>query len=171
MFVNGTIKGYLQGDMDMAERGRYQKIVVPLDGSGWGQRAVTHAVDIARTNGSEIILLHVFQQQQRQYTPELALAHQDEQVQELRQQMKQYLIGMRAELRNEGIQVRTQYIEAEGADVARLMCEFITEEAADLVVMSTHGRTGLGRLLFGSVARDVMECVSVPVLLIKPDKE
>ena len=155
----------------MVERGRYQKIVVPLDGSGWGQRAVSHAVDIARSNDSEIILLHVFRPPARPYTPELALAQQDEQIQELRAQMKQYLVGLRAELRNESVRVRTQYIEAEGADVARLICEFVTNEGADLIVMSTHGRSGLSRLLFGSVARDVMECVEVPVLLIKPDRE
>lgn len=155
----------------MTHPSRYQKIVVPLDGSGWGQRAVTHAVDIARSNDSEIILLHVFKPPAREFTPELALAHQDEQIQELREQMKQYLIGIRAELRNEGVRVRTQYIEAEGADVAHLICDFVNEEGVDLIVMSTHGRTGLGRLLFGSVARDVMECVSVPVLLIKPEKE
>lgn len=155
----------------MTQPGRYQKIVVPLDGSGWGQRAVTHAIDIARSNDSEIILLHVFKPPAREFTPELALARQDEQIQELREQMKQYLVGVRAELRNEGIRTRTQYIEAEGADVARLICDFVNEEGVDLIVMSTHGRTGLGRLLFGSVARDVMECVSVPVLLVKPEKE
>lgn len=155
----------------MSEHRRYQKIVVPVDGSGWGQRAVTHAVDIARSNESEIILLHIFRPPGRDYTPELALAQQDEQIQELRHQMKQYLVGLRAELRNEGIRTRTQYIEAEGADVARLICEFVMNEGADLVVMSTHGRTGLRRLLFGSVARSVMECVDVPVLLVKPDRE
>ena len=155
----------------MTQRGRYQKIVVPLDGSGWGERAVAHAVDIARSNDSEIILLHIFKPPAREYTPEIALANQGEQIQELRQQMKQYLVGIRGELRNQRIRTRTQYIEAEGADVAHLICDFVNEEGADLVVMSTHGRTGLGRLLFGSVARDVMECVSVPVLLVKPERE
>jgi nucleotide-binding universal stress UspA family protein len=155
----------------MSRQGRYQKIVVPLDGSGWAQRAVPHACDIARSNHAEIILLHVFRPPAREFTPELALAGQDEQIQELREQMKQYLIGVRSELRSENVQVRTQYIEAAGADVAKMICDFVTKEGADLVVMSTHGRSGLRRLLFGSVARDVVECVDVPVLLIKPDKD
>lgn len=155
----------------MAEQTRYKKIVVPLDGSGWAQRAVMHACDIARSNESEVILLHVFRPPAREYTPELALAQQGEQIQELRQQMKQYLIGMRSELREEGVRVRTQYIESSGEEVAQMICDFVNDEGADLVVMSTHGRTGLGRLLFGSVARDVMECVRVPVMLVKPNKE
>jgi nucleotide-binding universal stress UspA family protein len=155
----------------MSRQGRYQKIVVPLDGSGWAQRAVPHACDIARTSGAEIILLHVFRPPAREFMPELALAHQEEQIQQLREQMKQYLIGVRSELRGESFQVRTQYIESSGENVATMICDFVNDEEADLIVMSTHGRTGIGRVLFGSVAHDVMECVNVPVLLIKPDKE
>src|SRR5690606_25594081 len=166
-----TIDLVRKGGIGLSKQGRYQKIVVPLDGSGWAQRAVPHACDIARTNNAEIILLHVFRPPAREFTPELALAHQDDQIQQLREQMKQYLIGVRSELRGEKFEVRTQYIESSGESVASSICKFVNDEGADLIVMSTHGRTGIGRLLFGSVARDVMECVNVPVLLIKPDKD
>ena len=44
-------------------------------------------------------------------------------------------------------------------------------EGIDLVVMCSHGRTGIARMLFGSVARDVMQYINVPVLLIQPGKE
>ena len=54
--------------------GRYRKILVPLDGSGWAQRAIPHAVDIARANGSEIILLHVFRPPASEYADRIALA-------------------------------------------------------------------------------------------------
>jgi len=57
----------------MASQGRYKKIVVPLDGSGWAQRAIPHAVDIARANGdSELILLHVFVPPGREFTDQIA---------------------------------------------------------------------------------------------------
>ncbi len=154
----------------MASQGRYKKIVVPLDGSGWAQRAIPHAVDIARANGdSELILLHVFVPPGREFTDQIALAGQEDQAQQARGQMKQYLIGQRSELRNENISVRTQLIE--GTGVAHLICDYVKSEDIDLIVMSTHGRTGLSRLLFGSVAREVMECVEVPVLLVRPEKE
>lgn len=153
----------------MPSQGRYQKILVPLDGSGWAQRAVPHALDIARNNpDAEVILLHVFTPPVREYTDQLALAGQDDLVQQAREQMKQYLVGLRTELRSENVQVRTHLIE--GAGVAHLICDYIHSEGIDLVVMSTRGRTGLARFLFGSVARDVMECIDVPVLLIQPDK-
>ncbi len=154
----------------MTTQGRYKKILVPLDGSGWAQRAVPHAVDIARNNeGSELILLHVFVPPAREFADQIALGGGDPQVQVAREQMKQYLIGLRTELRDENVQVRTHVTE--GSAVAHLICDYINREGVDLVVMSTHGRTGIARLLFGSVARDVMECIEVPVLLIQPDKE
>ena len=153
----------------MSHEKRYKKIVVPLDGSGWAKRAVPHAVDIARANDSELILLHIFRPPAAEFIPEIALAGQDEQIQQMREQVKQYLIGLRQELRDENLTVRTHLIE--GAGVAHLICEFVNNEGIDLIVMSTHGRTGISRFLFGSVAYQVMQCANVPVLLIKPDEE
>lgn len=154
----------------MSSQGRYKKILVPLDGSGWAQRAVPHAVDIARSHAdSELILLHVFTPPAREYADQIALAGANDQAQQAREQIKQYLIGLRSELRSENVTVRTHVIE--GTGVARLICDYIQSEGIDLVVMSTHGRTGLARLLFGGVARNVMECINVPVLLVQPDKE
>ena len=153
----------------MATQGRYKKVLVPLDGSGWAQRAIPHASDIARSVGSELILLNIFTPPAREYIDQLAIAGQEDQVQRAREQMKQYLIGIRSELRNENFTVRTHLIEGAG-DVARLICDYATSEGIDLIVMCTHGRTGVARLIRGSIARDVMECVEVPVLLVQPDK-
>lgn len=148
---------------------RYTKIVVPLDGSGWSQRAVPHAIDIARSNRAELILLHVFRPPAYEYADQIALAGQDEQIQQMREQMKQYLIGVRSELRAEDVTVRCQLIE--GASVAHLICDYVNSEGVDLVVMSTHGRGGLAQFLFGSTANKVVQCLKVPVLLVYPDKE
>lgn len=154
----------------MSSQGRYKKILVPLDGSGWAQRAVPHAVDIARSHeGAEVILLNVFTPPAREYADQIALSGAQDQAQTTRDQMKQYLIGLRSELRSENVTVRTHLIE--GTGVASLICDYVVSEGIDLVVMSTHGRAGLSRLLFGSVAKNVMECLKVPVLLIQPDKD
>lgn len=149
--------------------GRYKKIVVPIDGSGLSQRAIPHAVDIARANHSEIILLHVFRPPAREYANIITLAGQESQIDLVREQTKQYLIGLRTELRDEGIDCRVQMIE--GASAAHLIVDYINGEEVDLVVMSTRGHTGLARMVFGSVANTVMQSVRVPCMLIYPDDE
>lgn len=152
----------------MSEQGRYQKIVVPIDGSGWSERAIPHAVDIAQNNNAELILLHVFKPPAHEYLGEIALANQDEQLQELREAAKQHLMGVRNNIRSEKVDVRVQFIE--GVGVASIICDYINSEDIDLVVMSTHGRTGIQRWLFGSVTHKVMQGIHIPVMLIRPDK-
>ncbi|NWF70084.1 MAG: universal stress protein [Chloroflexi bacterium] len=147
---------------------RYHRILVPLDGSGWAKRAVPHAADLARANDAELILLHVFKTAASEFIDQVALAGQDAQIDAARQQMKQYLMGLRSELREEGLNVRVQWIE--GSSVAHLICDYINAEGVDLVVMSTHGGTGLRRFLFGSVTNQVMQGIKAPVLLIRPDE-
>lgn len=153
----------------MSAGGRYKKIVVPLDGSGWAKRAVPHAVDIARSNNAELILLHVFKPPAAEYADQLALSGQESQIDQFREQMKQYLIGIRTELRDENVNVRVQWME--GAGVANLICDYVNEEDIDLVVMSTHGRSGIAQLLFGSITDKVIHGVKVPVLLVHPDNQ
>jgi nucleotide-binding universal stress UspA family protein len=152
----------------MSEQGRYKKIVVPIDGSGWSERAISHAVDIAHHNNSELILLHVFKPPANEYIGEIALAHQEDQLQQLREEAKQHLMALRNQIRSEKITVRVQFIE--GTGVASIICDYINNEGVDLVVMSSHGRTGISRWLFGSVAQKVMQGVNVPVMIIRPDK-
>jgi nucleotide-binding universal stress UspA family protein len=164
-----TINFLFPKELPVSDDSRYKKIVVPIDGSGWSERAIPHAVDIAHKYNSEIILLHVFKPPAAEYIGEIALAGQDEQLMQLRDEMKQHLMSLRSKLRNENVNVRVQWIE--GTGVAEIIIEYLKEEKADLVVMSSHGRTGISRLIFGSVANQVMEAVHIPVLIIRPDKD
>jgi len=147
---------------------RYKKIVVPLDGSGWSEAALPHAIDIARANNSEVILLHVFRPPAHEFMDVIALAGQDQQLQAAREASRQKFISLRNELRDQGINCRVQWVE--GVNVADLVCEYIAFEDPDLVVMTSHGYTGLARMLFGSVANEVIHRVSVPVMVIRPGK-
>lgn len=149
-------------------QGRYKKIVVPIDGSGYAKRAIPHAIDIAKSNAeSEIILLHVFRPPASEYTDIIALAGQEEQINNMRNQVKNYLMGVRGELREQGVKCRVQMIE--GVGTANLICDYVNGEDVDLVVMSTRGRTGIARFVFGSVAHKVLHGVRVPVMLVYPD--
>lgn len=152
----------------MSEQGRYKKIVVPIDGSGWSERAIPHAVDLARISNGEVILLHIFKPPLHEYADTLALAGNEEQIGRIRDDVKQHMMAIRSQLRSQGVECRVQVIEAVG--IASQICDYVNEEGADLVVMSTHGRSGIARFVFGSIAQKVMQDVDVPVLLIRPDK-
>ena len=68
------------------------------------------------------------------------------------------------ELRNRGVRVRAQVRRGEPADE---IVSAASEAGADLIAMSTHGRSGLGRLLFGSVAAAVLRQADIPVFLLR----
>lgn len=148
---------------------RYKKIVVPLDGSGWSESALPHATRIARNNEAELIILHVFKPPAHEYIDQVALAGQDDQIQQIRESVKQKFMGLRNTLREEGINCRVQWME--GFGVANLIIDYINEEKPDIVVMTSHGYTGLAKLLFGSVAQEVMHAINVPVMVVKPGSE
>lgn len=146
----------------------YKKIVVPLDGSGWAEAAVPHAARIAKNNDAEIILLHVYHSPMAAYQDTVALASKQEMADQEYEQIKSHLIGIRNDLRSEKVKVRGHILH--GRNPAHHIIQFVESEGADLVVMSTHGRTGIARFVFGSVAHKVMQSLDVPVLLIRPDK-
>lgn len=153
----------------MEKESRYKRIIVPVDGSGWSERAIPHATEIARIHNSNITLLHVFRPPAAQYIDQMALTVNSPQPEQLRDQTRQKLISLRNEIRAVGVDCTVELID--GMDPATLICQYINEEGADLVVMSSHGRTGIARLIFGSVARQVIEGISAPVMIIRPDQE
>jgi nucleotide-binding universal stress UspA family protein len=146
----------------------YSKILVPLDGSTWAERALPHASRIARNHNAELVLLTVYQMPMRDYTDQMALAGVTEISDQLHERAKNYVTSQRNKLRNEG--VNASYVLIEGGSPADKICDFVASEDIDLVVMSTHGRSGLARFLFGSVAQKVMQAVRVPVMLIRPEE-
>ena len=149
-------------------RPMYQKVVVPLDGSRWSESAVPRAAEIARLYGAEIILLHVYQSPVGGYSPEVALAGQQQLAEQNLEQMRQQLVSLRNRLRQEGLRVREQIMRSN--DPARAICDFAeSEEGINMIVMSTHGRTGLSRWLMGSVAQKVSKNLRCPVTLVYPD--
>lgn len=147
---------------------QYTKIIVPLDGSGWAEAALPHAARIAKNNKAELILLHVFHSNSAPYQDTMALAGREEFVDPEYENIKAKLISLRNDLRAEGVTVRGHILH--GRNPASNIVKYVESEKADLVVMSTHGRTGLARFVFGSVAHKVMEALEIPVLLVRPDR-
>lgn len=157
----------------------YQRILVPLDGSERAVAALSHAETIAKLAGAQVHLIQVIPNaamlisETAVSSPGMGLptvdpylsASQYESVEAaLRQEAKTLLDSSVAQLRAKGIPAEAVLIEGTPADG---ILAYAKENQIDLIVMSTHGRTGLARLVFGSVAENVLHQATCPVLLVR----
>ncbi len=140
----------------------YRTLLVPLDGSAFSVRALPTATTLARHLGVKLILMRaVLAPVAPGEDPVAARIQAVDEVQT-------YLSGLAASYAEQGLNVE---ISLPYGDAAELILEGISLHAADLVVMCTHGRSGLGRWLYGSVAEKVLAQSPTPVLLIRPTGE
>ena len=142
----------------------YEKILVPLDGSALAELAIRHAQEVARGTRSEILLLQAVNLPMP-VVPEAVLAPDGKWLAEAKKDAARYLDGIAGPLREAGMRVRTLLDERPPADA---ILHVATREDVDLIVMSTHGRGGLSRLLMGSVAESVFRATPRTVMLVKP---
>ena len=129
----------------------YETILVPLDGSALSERAIPHAREIARGTRSEILLMQAVNFP-LPMVPEAVLMPDAEWLAEAKKEAALYLEGIAAPLREAGMRVRTLLDDRPPADA---ILHVAAREEIDLIVMSTHGRGGLSRVLMGSVAESV----------------
>jgi nucleotide-binding universal stress UspA family protein len=140
------------------------RVVVPLDGSDLAEEALGPARDLAVTLGSELLLLAVVEPIAVYPYEHLEAIGDVAEVQEA--QAGQYLDKLVAELRiSGGPAVSTRIVHG---DAAAQICSVAREVGAGAIAMATHGRSGMARLLLGSVATRTLHQSSVPVLIYRP---
>jgi nucleotide-binding universal stress UspA family protein len=139
----------------------FNKVLVTLDGSEFAERVLPY-VRSSAPFGSEIILLSIPEIPEAQ-----AFGAVVEEIQALRQESEkkaqQYLEGVAAALKEDGINAR---VVVTGSRPAETIISVMEAEQVDLLMMSTHGRGGLDRLLVGSVAERIIRNTSRPVFLL-----
>jgi nucleotide-binding universal stress UspA family protein len=144
----------------------FRSILVPLDGSPFGEQALPLALSLARRAGAMIHLAHVLTS--IAVYPDGVLARAGLEVQ-IHDRQKEYLDGVARRLAAIApVSVRTALLD--GA-VAPTLQDHAAAAGIDLVVMTTHGRTPLGRFWLGSVADYLVRHLSVPLLLVHPHDE
>ncbi|MGE5618733.1 MAG: universal stress protein [Sphingomonadaceae bacterium] len=149
----------------------YHRILVPLDGSPLAEAALPHATAVARRFNASLILLQVVPTLPTATTVDTVAGAGAEAVIALEaieateRAAVEYLeeVARRPELA--GLHVEVEVVRGRPA---REIVRRARDGKADLIVMSTHGRSGLGRLVFGSVADEVLRDAGVPILLIRP---
>ncbi len=147
----------------------FKHILVPLDGSGFAEAALPYALEMAAQFDSDITLLRVVlppRVGEGALSPESA-SFMIKMRDDLYKEVIDYLQSQKGSLRQQNF--RTHYQVAESEDVAAEIISVAQGAGIDTIVMCTHGRGGLGRFLFGSVAMRVLQSATVPVLIIRPD--
>ena len=144
----------------------YSTIVVPLDGSAFGERALPTAVALGRRCDATLDLVHVH----KPLVPAVGAPTLDTRFEsDAQRQHWERAIHLADLLTVEaGIKAKATCLHGE---VAATLQAYIAERGADLVVMTTHGRGGLSRAWLGSVADELARRSPVPLLLIRPDAE
>ena len=141
----------------------YKRAIVPLDGSIVAEGIIPLVLEIAGPLDMEVVLLRVVVP----IPPSVIEGSRHvevEDVEKRRAEAEQYLAPIVSELRAKGVRVTTQVRRGEPADEILAGAK---AAGADLIAMTTHGRSGLGRLLFGSVAEAVLRHSEIPVFLMR----
>lgn len=143
----------------------YKKILVPLDGSPLAEAVLPHAEALAKSEHAEIIILRVPNAPVSEFLsrdPMIAeMIHAD-----MEKESEEYIHNKVAALEKENIKVTG--ITKDGP-VPDTILNVADETHADIIAMSTHGRTGISRWLMGSVADKIIHHAHIPVMLIHPN--
>jgi nucleotide-binding universal stress UspA family protein len=145
----------------------YQRILVPVDGSPTAQRALQEALQLG-DNATQVRLVYVVTE-----FVTLAEGYEFIDYDELRKAAHttgEHILSDAAEqVRQAGRVAETSLRDIKGGRIASVIEDEAESWHADLIVIGTHGRTGLDRMLLGSVAEGVVRVSTVPVLLIRAE--
>lgn len=143
----------------------YRKILVPLDGSKRAEHILKHVEAIARLHGSKVLLLHVV------HPPVLSdgfksisLLETEREFEKILEDSQGYLAGIEGEFREKKISARKL---TEWGPVVETILDVARREEVDLIAMASHGRGGLSRVFYGSVAAGILQSIDRPMLLVR----
>lgn len=147
------------------ERKTFRRLLVPLDGSDTGEAAVPFAEEMARKTNARIHLLTVelpaYRITATQDYPGMDLQPV---IKAERESAEIYLRGVEAKLKEKGIIVISEMLVGSAAEA---ILDYTREKQIDLIAMSTHGRSGFGRWILGSVTDKVVRASDIPVLVVR----
>ena len=145
----------------------YTQILVPVDGSATSDRGLEEAVKLAKLTGARLRLVHVVDQLVYATGMEGTAAMTADLIPLLRESGEKLLKTCKARVEASGVPVDTALLDS----LAGRVCDLVVAEAlkwqADLIVLGTHGRSGVGRVFMGSDAEQIVRLAPTPVLLVR----
>jgi nucleotide-binding universal stress UspA family protein len=150
----------------------YKTILVPLDGSKRAEMILPHVEELARHYNSKVVFLQVVEyfplimgdEEASRANWELHRKAQDT----LNSEAKSYLASLQGEFREKGIQAVARVVHG---PVVREIMNAAEREKANLIAIASHGRSGLTRVFYGSVAASILHRADRPLLLIRAQAE
>lgn len=149
----------------------YKQILVPVDGSETANKALRAALELAKDSGGRVRVIHVIEElayasgyeQFGAYTEDLLNAMQDA--------GKKILQDAMTRAQSAGVAADNMLFDSVSGRLAEVVATAAREWSADLIVVGTHGRRGVGRMLLGSGAEQIIRLAPVPVLVIRSGTE
>jgi len=142
----------------------YNTILVPLDGSERAEAILPHVEDLAQRYHAAVVFLHVEAYPTMIGYDSMYPVLDQPAIEHQRKEMESYLATIQGNFRKKEIAARTRMAQG---PVVEAIIDVAEREAADLIAMASHGRTGLPQVFYGSVAAGVLHRVDRPLLLIR----
>ncbi len=142
----------------------YHKILVPLDGSKRAEKILPHVEELAIRYKAKVIFLQVVEYKTIT-TPEGAFINlSDQEFDQAKEQAEKHLEGIQGVFRAKNIESR---IQVTYGPVVEGILNMAAQEGVDLIALASHGRSGLSRVFYGSVAAGLLHRVDRPLLIIR----
>jgi nucleotide-binding universal stress UspA family protein len=145
----------------------YQRILVPVDGSPASSKGLREAIALAGLTDGRILLLHVVDDMSLLISSAEYAGLNAEMFTALRAAGEKIVAEAKSEVERAGVPVETMLFENVDLPLWQRVVALVREWRAELVVMGTHGRRGVRRVVLGSDAEQIVRTASVPVLLVR----
>ena len=143
----------------------FDTILVPLDGSQRAETILPYVEDVALARKSKVILLQVIEPSTTMVTPYDMVPYYDTELAErILEEAKVYIKSQQGEFQEKGIQAEAL---VETGVVVRTILDVAERYNVNLIAMASHGRTGMARVFYGSVAAGVLHATDRPLLLVR----
>lgn len=145
----------------------YRKIFVPIDGSAASNLGLKEAIKLAKAERAKLRLFHLVDKYVAVSSLDGVALDTGNLVETLRETGRQVIAKAEAQARRSGLKPESLMLESFGGRAADLIVQQAKTWGADLIVLGTHGRRGMKRLVLGSDAEQVIRTTPVPVLLVR----
>lgn len=149
----------------------YKRILVPVDGSETSNKALVTALQLAKDAGGHVRLIHVVEELAYLSGYEQFGGYSDDLFKVMRENGTKVLDDGLAIAQAAGVEADKMLFDDFGGRLAELVADAAKQWNADLIVVGTHGRRGVGRVLLGSGAEQIIRLAPVPILVVRSSED